>query len=320
MDFDDKIEDHIFEEFSDKDLVRDVDDKNIMFNDQMDDKFEHERGKEEDGEGDKKEPVYESEKKFSLENLTDKDIERLVNYNEEKRKTESFGYNFTQNVSGGDYSPNDYENKFKDYLKAPKISGSSKLRGNSLIIDSDKVIESGKTVEIADNPIKHKGEHENSSVIINRDEKGEIENIQIVCKCGEKLLLKFDYTENDLSELTEAKNDKVQRNIWSSDELLTEGQKRNFQDDVFKEAIRETEEEKLIKEMEVERLVKEYEDFGMEKLLGLDENDSSKQIAGSSEKGEQKDDKEEDDFFQEDLDFFDNDGDEDFGDIDFSNI
>jgi|GEM_PF-3231593 len=320
MNFDEKIEDHIFEEFSDKDLVRDVDDKNIMFNDELDDKFSHKRGKEEDEEG-KKEPVYQKEKKFSLDNLTDKDIDRLVNYNEEKRKAEAFGYNFTQNVSGGDYSPNDHENKFKDYLKAPKISGKSNLRGDSLIIDKEKVVESGRTVEIADNPIKHKGEHENSSVIINRDDKGEIENIQIVCKCGEKLLLKFDYTENDLSELTEAKNDKVQRNIWSSDELLTEGQKRNFQDDLFKEAIRETEEEKLIKEMEVERLVKEYEDFGMEKLLGLDGSKSSEDIKGGTESVEAGDNEEaDDDFFQEDLDFFGDDGEEDFGDIDFSNI
>jgi len=316
----DKIEDHIFEEFDDKQMIRDIDDKQLMVNDKMDDKFEYDRSDPKNNEGLSSGAIYEKEKEFTLENLSDKDVEKLVNYSEEKRKTDNFGYKFGHKVSGGDYSPNNFENKFEDYLKAPNISGNSKLRGNEFIIDKDKVVETGHTIEISDNSHKDKNFHVQSSVVINRDEKGEIENIQIICKCGEKILLNFDYAENDLVDLTSSEKQKVQKSIWSSDELISEGQKLAFQDKLFKDVVRESEEESLIKEMEVEKLIKDYEDFGLEKMLGLDA--SAKEI---NKKDNDKANEDDDDFFEEDIDFLSNDSNDkdeevDFGDIDFSNI
>lgn len=98
---------------------------------------------------------------------------------------------------------------FKDFISLPKISGSLvKSSENNLIPHSD-VSKTGKTIEITDDIKKTNDPHQKTSVIINRDSGGEIESIEVVCKCGERTLITFDYTTTkDLDdELTEIVND-----------------------------------------------------------------------------------------------------------------
>ena len=65
-------------------------------------------------------------------------------------------------------------------------------------------------VEIADAPIKIRKKH-HSSVIVNREPNGEVESIEVLCTCGERTLIKFDFAENEKEfDLTEVFNEKIE--------------------------------------------------------------------------------------------------------------
>lgn len=96
------------------------------------------------------------------------------------------------------------EKDFVDLIKARRIEKKHSVTSPTNLLDSKEIKSDKKFVEIthAPNLDKPTNTHEMSTVEINRDEYGEIENIIVICKCGEKTLIKFDYAEEDDEDLT----------------------------------------------------------------------------------------------------------------------
>ena len=86
------------------------------------------------------------------------------------------------------------QENFQDYLLAKKITGNNQVRFTDKVIDKDVVEETHKSVEITD--LTHSDITTKTSILVNRDDDMEIESIEIICKCGEKTVIKFDEVEN----------------------------------------------------------------------------------------------------------------------------
>jgi len=97
------------------------------------------------------------------------------------------------------------QENFKDYIVVPKISGTSKKFSEKNLLHKDEVKPTGKKVEIVDHIQSGINPKQKTSILINRDVNGEIESIEVVCKCGERTLITFDYSDisDDETNLTE---------------------------------------------------------------------------------------------------------------------
>ena len=104
------------------------------------------------------------------------------------------------------------QRNFKDFLSLPKITGKFSKSIENNLIPKDIVKKTGKTIEIADDLPQTKDTLKQSSVIINRDEQGEIESMEVICKCGERTLIKFEYlAPQDIDKgLTDIEDDKYE--------------------------------------------------------------------------------------------------------------
>lgn len=151
---------------------------------------------------DKKEPG------FLKDRLTDEDLERIISYDTEKRKKISFKPQITEEIETSD-EKFDVKNRFKDFFMAPKISGNGKLKGDAHIYPKGKIRELKKKVEITSSPNEKHTKHGAATVLINRDDTGDLDNIEIVCKCGETILLKFDILDNLEQEETKVINREI---------------------------------------------------------------------------------------------------------------
>ncbi len=103
---------------------------------------------------------------------------------------------------------------FKDFISLPKISGSLVKSYENNLLSRTEVSNTGKTVEISDSAASTTDPSHKTSVIINRDNGGEIESIEVVCKCGERTLITFDYGsskdyDNELTEVVDSPIEKI---------------------------------------------------------------------------------------------------------------
>lgn len=123
--------------------------------------------------------------------------EILANYNDDLHKTRNFKFNYLE-ISEGSNSDEEFkEQHFKDFLVLPKISGKTKISSDSSRIPKQHVIDSKETIEISDDPkISKEQSKDTPTVIINRNELNEIINIEVLCSCGERTIINFDY-DND---------------------------------------------------------------------------------------------------------------------------
>lgn len=139
--------------------------------------------------------------------LSKDDIDSIINYDESRRKAKAFKNQINPDVNLADdrYNTND---KFKDFLEAPKISGRGNLKGESLLYPANQVKKTGNKVEIVDASYHQHHNKGKASVLINRDEKGNLDNIEIICSCGEQILLKFDsvdrISEDELTKIIDS--------------------------------------------------------------------------------------------------------------------
>ncbi len=141
--------------------------------------------------------------------LTEDDLDIIINYDDNKRKNLQFKYEFSQNAKSVKIEGDNLHKKFNDFLILPKISGQKNFPHSSRL-PSDYVKQKGEMVEIADAPIKIRKKH-HSSVIVNREPNGEVESIEVLCTCGERTLIKFDFAENEKEfDLTEVFNEKIE--------------------------------------------------------------------------------------------------------------
>ncbi len=186
------------EEFDKKDVVNPSIDENEPF-----------------GEEFEKEDVVNSPEKNSDKKITPEDIDRLVAYDDERRKEISFierSYE-SMGLEERELSIDEaLQKNFNDFLIAPKISGDNTKPIHANRLPADHIKEGEGVVEILEDKEFLDHENEHSSVILNRSPEGELENIEILCKCGEKTLIKFDYAEDDM-ELTELEGKKLREEL-----------------------------------------------------------------------------------------------------------
>lgn len=90
------------------------------------------------------------------------------------------------------------EAAFKDFLILKRISGDLKRMHKSDLIPRDIVQESGETVIIEIPPEEQ--EHQNTTLLIHRNDNDDIIRIELVCSCSKKHVIKFLYEE--ISEKT----------------------------------------------------------------------------------------------------------------------
>jgi hypothetical protein len=122
------------------------------------------------------------------------------------------------------------EKQFDPLVKAPLIEFKKNASIESNLLEPDMIKKNKKFVEITQAPSINNDEitHETSSVEITRDENGEIENIVVVCKCGEKTLIRFDYSdentaaEQNMPELDDFLNEEHQEHEETEQEISNE--------------------------------------------------------------------------------------------------
>ena len=159
---------------------------------------------------------------FNTKGYSQKDIDQLVNYDQERRKQLSFKKKLNDDIDLEDENNTQLENDFKDFLVYPRISGNSKLRGDKTLIPSSNVVKSDKLVEIVDAP-KSKSKHSPATILVNRDEIGDIDNIEIVCQCGDRILLKFEKSDHLDAEKTKLETEVLSGPLpFDEDEHKTE--------------------------------------------------------------------------------------------------
>ncbi|MCX6155812.1 MAG: hypothetical protein NT007_16830 [Candidatus Kapabacteria bacterium] len=146
----------------------------------------------------------ESELRLKLNLVKDIDIDILIDsvvkFSEENWKTRKFE---TQNVFDESEDIPDEERLgkfFKDYLVAPKISGTLSGIPDTHFIPSEKTVETGKRVEISDHHDKEDIDRLSATVVINRQDSGQIDSIEVICTCGERTMINFDLVETEGEE------------------------------------------------------------------------------------------------------------------------
>lgn len=165
--------------------------------------------------------------------FSDEDIERIVGYDENRRKNIAFKDEVTEEVKIDPNMKTDIDNQFADFLQAPRISGRGKLKGDAHVYQNQNINDTGHVIEIVGAPNSDK-KHGAATIAVNRDDSGEVDHIEIICTCGERIMLKFDYTDNLAGEQTKIFNPQVAPNPFHIDaqkEALNDYDKDLFEED-----------------------------------------------------------------------------------------
>lgn len=139
------------------------------------------------------------------------DLEAILNRDEEERKKDNYNdeYNLDNTNLKDDHSEYIREH-FKDFIIAPKIAGTKRTFKHTNLLPGDYIANRGNKVELIDDPLPDK-DHLKTTIEINRSDDGEIESIVVLCKCGEKTFIQFDYIDDDDEvEMTTVIKDNVQ--------------------------------------------------------------------------------------------------------------
>ncbi|MBK9249025.1 MAG: hypothetical protein IPM69_13145 [Ignavibacteria bacterium] len=81
---------------------------------------------------------------------------------------------------------------FRDFLVVREIAGTVKGIPYSSRIPAELLVDTGGKVEISKPLADEIGEH-NPTVMVHRSDDNEIESIEVICTCGKKVFVKFDY-------------------------------------------------------------------------------------------------------------------------------
>ena len=125
-------------------------------------------------------------------------VEDLLKYSEAKHLEDNFNYEW-----GAEYQIEEdarLQAGFRDYLNAPRISGIHYGFSDTNKIPHDKVNRTDKSVQIKDIQDAQLDDHNTShfhghysTVILNKNEDDEIVGIDVICNCGNRTRLEFDY-------------------------------------------------------------------------------------------------------------------------------
>jgi hypothetical protein len=138
------------------------------------------------------------------EKIIELDKMDLIQFYEERFKKDSFEYQF---VEMKEESPDSIDallkENFKDFLIYKKLSGNLSGLSHANRIPSDKLKSSNKTVEVKDD--KDDKKH-TKQIITHRNQYDEVDFIEVICNCGERTIIRFDYDENANYEEEDKKN------------------------------------------------------------------------------------------------------------------
>ncbi|MGB9701218.1 MAG: hypothetical protein ACPL1A_00670 [Candidatus Kapaibacteriota bacterium] len=129
-------------------------------------------------------------------NFNEEEIEKIMSSNEQL--TGKFEELYKDEDLSEEENYKEYQIKnFRDFLVLPKISGAKKSISNKRLIPKEIIEEGKEKVEILNKPPFQEIQGGESSIIVNRNIDGEIESIEVVCKDGERILIKFDFEDSD---------------------------------------------------------------------------------------------------------------------------
>lgn len=83
--------------------------------------------------------------------------------------------------------------EFKDFLVVREIAGTLKGVPHSSRIPSELLVDTGMKVEISQSLTDEIDEH-TPTILIHRTDDNEIESVEVICTCGKKVFVKFEYT------------------------------------------------------------------------------------------------------------------------------
>ena len=132
----------------------------------------------------------------SDDELPDVDVDSILNYDEEKRKTDYFENQFSsENEDKADEEI--LQKNFRDFLVVKKITGRFEGIGSDSRIPGERIIDSGKSIELSDDPNHEVKSDKKTTIAVHRNENGDISFIEVICSCGEKTTIALDFGEND---------------------------------------------------------------------------------------------------------------------------
>ena len=87
-------------------------------------------------------------------------------------------------------------NSFADFLVLKEISGTKRIPTKSAVISSQFVNNTNNKVEVVkDDTLPNESNHNPVTVLMHRNETGEVEQIEVICSCGRKSLVALEYED-----------------------------------------------------------------------------------------------------------------------------
>ncbi len=160
---------------------------------------------------------------------------------------------------------------FKDFLQIPKITGSKNKDTDSNIIKAESISKNTKKIEISDDPNFQDNRHSTTSVIVNRDEDGELESIEVLCKCGERTFIKFDYFEEDSG--VESSSEVIKDNPGFVP-FLSDSEREKVRDEIIQEQNESDENQSIFEEFEGENVEDDFLAEGLDDISPDEDDDN----------------------------------------------
>ncbi len=170
------------------------------------------------------------------------DIDSILDYDFERHKREYFDDTY-QSEEDNKTQQEIYSKTFKDFLVMKNITGKLEGIGSGNRIPSERIVDKGKSVKIADDPTHMSKGDRKTTVIVHRNDDGDITNIEVLCACGERTNIELGIgdpgeTEGDdnisIVDGEEAKNFTIDDDYYKADGMEPsdeEGLPEDFPDD-----------------------------------------------------------------------------------------
>ncbi len=192
--------DELFDAFENQDELGDLDDNSPLLNldDLSDDLF---GGLVADKVSPSAKIIKQKDVDVNYPKFDEEEAKVYLNEDYEETKKSRFSPSYIPKGEDTDKEFNHQEvliKNFKDFLVIPKITGSNPNRKSRNIYSKDEVEEKDASVEISNNVPFDDVSSSESSVIVNRGIDGEIESLEVYCKDGEKILIRFDFGDEEV--------------------------------------------------------------------------------------------------------------------------
>ncbi len=203
-------------------------------------------------------------------NLTESELFEALSLAEDKRLKsifkESYKLDKEDEIAREMYT----RGHFKDFLQIPKITGSKPKEDQSNVIKAESISQKTKKIEISDDPNFQDNRHSTTSVIVNRDEEGELESIEVFCKCGERTLIKFDYFDEDSG--IESSSEIIKENPGFVP-FLSDDEREKVRDEYIQEQNESEESQSIFEELDGENVEDDFLAEGLDDISPDEDED-----------------------------------------------